>query len=313
MEFKDYYAELGVVPDADDQTIKQAYRKLAREYHPDARPGDGKAEERFKAINAAYQTLSDPEKRQKYDMLRRWQQHGNASGSDAGQGQYGPNTRFYTSNVSPEDLEELFGDGPFADMFSSMFGQTGSGHTPRPRRGRDREVLIEITLEEAFRGTTRSLQVGESRIEARIPRGVYTGSRVRIAGQGSPGSAGGPPGDLYLVIQIQAHPQFERVGHDLETSIAVDFYTAAVGGKVRVPTLDGTVSLKIPPRTQAGKTFRLSGKGMPRLDKPHERGDLYTRIQITLPEALSEDELAALHDLALQRQAGSANVNAAAM
>lgn len=308
MNFKDYYAELEVAPDVDDQAIKQAYRRLAREYHPDVKPGDTRAEERFKAINEAYQTLSDPERRKKYDMLRQWHQYGGAGGFDSGQWQYGPGARVYTGNISVEDLEDLFGNGSFADMFGSMMGQTGSSYTPRPRRGRDIEVPDEVTLEEAFSGTTRTVHIGDNRIEARIPPGVYTGSRVRIAGKGMPGTAGGSSGDLYLVVQVQPHPLFERDGNDLKTEASVDFYTAAIGGKTRVVTLDGTVTLKIPPRTQAGKMFRLSGKGMPRLDKPQERGDLYARIKIVLPESMSDAELDALRNLAHSRQTVSYSV-----
>lgn len=307
MQLKDYYAELGVAPDADDRVIKQTYRKLAREYHPDVKPGDQQAEARFKAINEAYQTLGDPEKRQKYDALRQqyqqWQQFGGGNGFESGQWQTGPGGRVYTGNISPEDLEELFGTGaPFSDIFGSMFGGAGRSREAGPQRGRDIEAPVEITLEEALRGTSRSLRVGESRIEAHIPPGVQTGSLVRLSGQGGPGRAGGPPGDLYLVVQVLPHPLFEREGADLQTVASVDMYTAAVGGDVRVLTLDGAVTLKIPPRTQSDKIFRLRGKGMPRLGKPEERGDLYARVKIVLPDSLSDPELETLRALAQERQ-----------
>jgi len=324
MDFKDYYAALGVSPDADEQTIKQAYRTLARQYHPDVNPGDPQAEERFKEINEAYQALGDRERRQKYDELRqqyqRWQQRGERApggergGFDWGQWQSAPGQRGYSYSGSSEDFGDLFGDeSPFSDFFSSIFdrtegfGQTGGGRAQRtrearPRKGRDIDADVEITLEEAFRGTTRTIQIGDRRIEARIPPGVRTGSRVRIAGQGYPGVAGGPPGDLYLHIEVLPHPVFERDGDDLRVVIPVDIYTAALGGEVPVRTLDGEVKLKIPPRTQADRTFRLRGKGMPKLDRPNERGDLYARVKIVLPEPMSDSELDALRQLAQSRE-----------
>lgn len=315
MEFKDYYATLGVAPDADDKTIKDTYRKLARQYHPDVNPGDKRAEARFKEINEAYQALSDPEKRRKYDALREEYQRFQAGGGSRPQGapggggfdwsawQAAPGEHGSTQNLSPEDLEDLFGEaGGFSDFFGSIYGQPRTSRPPRPRRGRDLEVLTEVTLEEAFHGTRRMIEVGDRRIEARIPPGVQTGSRVRLAGQGSPGAAGGPAGDLYLVIEVTPHAQFAREGDDLHCDVPVDLFTAAAGGEARVQTLDGAVMLKIPARTQAGKTFRLRGKGMPRLEQSTERGDLYVHAKLVLPEPLSDDELEALRSLRDARQ-----------
>ncbi len=307
MEYKDYYAALGLSPDADDKAIKQAYRKLARQYHPDVNPGDKTAEERFKEVNEAYQALGDPEKRKKYDNLRQqyqqWQQRGGGSGGfNWNQWQASPGEYAYSQTVSPEDLQDMFDDeSPFSDFFSSLFGQrvdTRGGYAQRPRQGRNTEVAVEITLEEALHGTTRTVQTRERRIEARIPPGVATGSRVRLAGQGLPGVSGGSPGDLYLVIEVKPHAQFERNQEDLTCEIPIDIYTAATGGEVRVQTIDGSVTLKVPPRTQAGQTFRLRGKGMPRLDKPSERGDLYAKARIVLPDSLSDDEIETLRQLA---------------
>jgi curved DNA-binding protein len=310
VQFKDYYAELGVAPDSDDKAIKQAYRKLARQHHPDVKPGDKASEERFKEINEAYQALSDPERRKKYDDLRRqyqqWSERGGRGDFDWGQWQAAPGQGAYTYEVSPEDLEDLFGGGsPFSDFFGSIFGQAagraGAGRAPGPRRGRDQEAGIEITLEEAFHGTTRGLQIGDRRIEARIPPGVRPGSRVRLAGQGSPGVAGASAGDLYLVVEVVPHPGFVRDGDDLRADVRVDFYTAAVGGEARVPTIDGAVTLKVPPRTQADKTFRLRGKGMPRLGRPGERGDMWARVKLVLPEPMTEAEIDGLRKLAEPR------------
>jgi len=307
MELKDYYAVLGVKPDDDDQTIKQAYRTLARQYHPDVNPGNNAAEERFKEINEAYEALNDPKKRQHYEALRQqyqqWQQYGGRRDFNRQDWQAPPNDRVYTRSVSPEDLEDFFGTNSiFSDFFGSSFAQGGRRGSPRPVHGRDHDVPVEITLEEAFTGTTRSIQIDDRRIEARIPPGVSTGSRVRLAGQGSSGSAGGSAGDLYMVIEVMPHSQFEREGDDLRAEIPVDIFTAVVGGEVRVPALDGGTTLKIPPRTQAGKTFRLRGKGMPRVKRPSERGDLYARVKLVLPESLNDRELELMRTLVQARQ-----------
>jgi curved DNA-binding protein len=312
LDFKDYYAVLGVEPGADDKAIKQAYRSLARKYHPDVKPGDKQAEERFKEINEAYQALGDPERRKKYDELRKqyaaFRDRGGRGEFDWGRWQAPPGQGTQTYTVSPEDLEDLFGSGgsPFSDFFSSIYGEAGAwspgGAQTRPRRGQDQEAEVEITLEEAFRGTTRTLQIGDRRIDARIPPGVRSGSRVRLAGQGSPGRAGGSAGDLYLVVEVASHPVFVREGDDLRADVRIDFYAAALGGEVRVATIDGAVTLKIPPRTQAEKRFRLKGKGMPRLGRRGERGDMWARVTLVLPETMTEDEVEGLRKLAEERR-----------
>src|SRR4051794_9904513 len=302
MEFKDYYAALGVSPNASDQEIKQAYRTLARQHHPDVNPGDKAAEDRFKEVNEAYQALGDAERRRKYDEMRRqyeaYQRGGAPRDFDWGAWQSTPNAQRQSRTVSPDDLEDLFGtESPYSDFFSSIFGQArGSTRTRegRPRRGRDIEAPVELTLEEAFHGTSRALQIGDRRIEARIPPGADTGARVRLAGQGAPGIDGGPPGDVYLLIEVLPHERFERAGDDLPTDADVDIFTAAVGGEARVQTIDGSIVLKVPPRTQAGQVFRLRGKGMPRRGQPGQRGDLYARARLVLLEELSDDDLATL-------------------
>jgi len=328
VDFKDYYAILGVSPEADAKEIKKAYQQLAKKYHPDANPGNAQAEEKFKEVTEAYQAISDPEKRQKYDELRtsyrQWQQHGGGGNFDWGRWQARPGT--YTRTVSPEELAEIFGDlglggafgrgrsnfggGGFSDFFSTIFGmgatEQGSGGSWGGARmaqaGEDREVPARITLEEAYRGTSRIIDIGEKRIEAKIPKGVRTGSKVRLAGQGGPGLGGGPRGDLYLVITVEPHVQFEREGDDLYTDLNVDFYTAVLGGQAAVQTLNGEVVLKIPPLSQAGQKFRLKGKGMPRLENPRTEGDLYARLRITLPEALTQQEINTLRELATKRE-----------
>ncbi|HET9591045.1 MAG TPA: DnaJ C-terminal domain-containing protein [Anaerolineales bacterium] len=308
MDFKDYYEILGVSPDADEKTIKQTYRKLARQYHPDVNPGNKDAEEKFKAINEAYQALSNPEQRKKYDELRaqyqRWQQTGRRpqdfNWQDwAAQPGESANVRY----ASAEDLEDLFGsDSPFSDFFTSIFGQTGGRARPTgPRKGQDVEAEVDLTLEEAVNGATRAFQIGDRRIEARIPPGVRTGSRVRLAGQGGPGRDGGQAGDVYLVVRLVPHPNFEVEGDDLHTEVPVDIYTAVAGGEVRVPTLDRPVMLKIPPKTQGGRTFRLSGRGMPRRADSKTRGDLFVRVKLMLPENMTEEELNTIRSLAAKR------------
>lgn len=305
MEFKDYYAALGVKPDANDGDIKSAYRKLARQYHPDVNPGDTKAEDRFKEVNEAYQVLGDAEQRRKYNEMREqysyWQQRGGSSNDFNWREWQQPAGGVYTSTVTPDDFEDLFGGG-YSDFFSSIFGGRVAGassraYEPQPRRGRDLELEAEVTLEEAFAGTTRGIQIGDRTIEARIPRGVQNGARIRLSGQGSSGAAGGAAGDLYLNVVVLPNERFERNGDDLTAEVEVDFVTAAVGGEVRVQTLDGTAKLRVPARTQANTRFRLRGKGMPRRGNAEERGDLFARVRIVLPADLSDADLDVLQSL----------------
>ncbi|HKP53949.1 MAG TPA: J domain-containing protein [Chloroflexia bacterium] len=322
MDFKDYYQILGVSPDATEKEIKQTFRKLARQYHPDVNPGDKSAEGKFKEVNEAYQVLSDAEQRKKYDAMRaeyqQWQKMGGRrQGQDFDYSSWAAQPGEVSGvRYSAEDLEDLFGgDSPFSDFFTSSFGgaraswsgQGGrAGAASRPRRGRDLEHEVEITLEEAFHGASRLLQIGDRRIEAKIPPGVDTGSRIRLAGQGEPGRNGGEAGDIYLVVRVLPHPTFERQGDDLYVEAPVDIYTAALGGEVRVPTLDGAVMLKIPPRTQSGRSFRVRGKGMPKRGDRKNRGDLYARINLVLPEPLTERELEAFRELAAARRGAEA-------
>lgn len=300
MEYKDYYKILGVDKTATQQDIKKAYRRLARKYHPDVNPGNKSAEARFKEINEAYEVLSDPEKRKKYDELgASWQQWQNMGGDPRGfdWSQWfagGAQPRSGRVHVEYADLNDLFGGGGFSDFFRSIFGDIG-GYTayeqrPRSRRGQDLEQHVEITLEEAYSGTKRILQIDNRRLEVKIPAGVDTGSTVRISGEGEPGMGGGPRGNIYLRISVLPHNTFERKGDDLYCTIPVDLYTAMLGGEIAVPTLKGQVMLKIPPETQNGKRFRLKGLGMPSLQNPKVTGDLYVEVRVTLPQALSKRE-----------------------
>jgi curved DNA-binding protein len=310
MEYKDYYKVLGVDKKASQQDIKKAYRKLARKLHPDVNPGDKGAEARFKEINEAYEVLSDQEKRQKYDELgssyQQWQRTGgDPRGFDWNQwttrgGQPGG------GRVEYGDLSDLFGGGGgFSDFFQSVFGNAGGYSAyeqgPRIRRGRDLEQPVEITLEEAYRGTQRLLQVGDEKLEVKIPAGVDAGSRVRISGKGERGGRGGPRGDIYLSVTVLPHQTFERKGDDLYCALPLDVYTAVLGGEVAVPSLKGQVMLKIPPETQAGKRFRLKGLGMPSLKDAKKYGDLYADVQIVLPAALTNREKELFTQLAALR------------
>jgi curved DNA-binding protein len=304
VEYKDYYQILGVPRDADDKQIKKAFRKLAREVHPDVNP-DPKAEGRFKEIAEAYEVLGDPAKREKYDRFgREWQQHqgaGAPGGFDWGAWQSAPagQTRYATA----QDLEELFGrggmggPGGFSDFFETLFGgRPGGGRpatrSPRAAIGRDIEHPLQVTLAEACTGTTRVLNKDGRRLEVTIPPGVRTGAKVRVSGEGTPGPGGGRPGDLYLVVEVIDDPRFIRDGSDLRTEVEVPLVTLVLGGEVRVPTPVGEVRLTVPPETQNGRRFRLTGKGMPRLKSPAEHGDLYATVKAHLPTRLSDEERA---------------------
>lgn len=313
MEYKDYYKILGVDRNASQDEIKRAYRKLARQYHPDMNPGDKAAEERFKEINEAYEVLSDPEKRRRYDQFGadwgRWQSRGAPGGFEdfARQwfGQAGPEVQYV-------DLNEIFGQaGSLGDLFEFLFGGLGGPRT-RPgartgtrqaRKGQDVEVPVEITLEEAFHGTTRQVERADGRVvTVKIPPGAKTGSKIRFAGLGQPSPWGGPPGDLYLNVTVKPHPVFRQEGNDLWRDLNVDLYTAVLGGEVPVETMDGTVMLKIPPGTSSGAKFRLRGKGMPRPGNAERRGDLYVVIQIQVPTRLSPRERELFEELARLRR-----------
>jgi curved DNA-binding protein len=305
MEYKDYYKILGVGRDADEKEIKRAFRKLARQCHPDVNPDDAAAEERFKEVNEAYEVLSDPEKRSKYDQLgaewARYQQAGGRPGGfdwgswTTGGAPGGAGQRVHVRYGTAEDLQDLFGGAsPFSDFFSQIFGGMGGGGRPggseyrvRPQRGQDYEQEVEISLREAYQGTTRALQKDGRRLEVRIPPGAHTGTRVRLGGEGGPGGAGGEAGDLYLRVRVAPDPQFERQDDDLRVTVPVDLYTAVLGGQAQVPTLSGPVMLTIPAGTQNGRVFRLRGKGLPHLRQPEQHGDLYAKVDVQLPTELT--------------------------
>jgi curved DNA-binding protein len=309
MNYKDYYQTLGVLKNASQDEIKKAYRKLARKHHPDMNPGDKSAEEKFKDINEAYEVLSDPAKREKYDRFgASWQQYEHSGGRpedfDWSQWASGVPGGGYTRTMSQEDLERMFGGsgglGGFSEFFDVLFGnlggqrKSGPGTRERPvrqMRGRDSEQTVRVSLEDAFRGSTVTLQWDDGRrIEAKIPPGVKTGSRIRLTGQGESVASGGRAGDLYLNIEVWPHSSFERDGDDLKINLPVDIYTAILGGNITVPTLEHSVELTIPPETNTGKVFRMRGLGMPNLRNPKERGNLYATVQVQIPQNLSPEE-----------------------
>ncbi|MEZ4870109.1 MAG: J domain-containing protein [Caldilineaceae bacterium] len=307
MEYKDYYKTLGVARNADEKEIKRAFRKLAQQYHPDRNPNDPEAERKFKEVNEANTVLSDPEKRSKYDRFgAQWEQYSRAGGrpEDFNWGGFGGGN---TRTMTPEEMEALFGGGDFSSFFESLFGggmgaggmggrgmggrgMGGSARYPRggdpfaAARSRNQEVTVSVTLTEAFQGATRTLESSDgTRIQANIPRGVRSGSKVRMRGAGG-------QGDILLKVEVLPDRQFERTGDDLRVKVPVDLYTALLGGEATVPTMEQSVVLTIPAGTQNGRTFRLRGLGMPDLKHPDQRGDLLAEVEVALPTNLSDAE-----------------------
>jgi len=314
MDFKDYYSTLGVAKTASEKEVKQAFRKLARKFHPDVNPGDKSAEAKFKEINEAYEVLGDPAKRKKYDELgANWRMYEQQAGQGP-RGQGGPgggwNVNFGGGGpggfrtMTEDEMREMFGDAdPFSDFFHTFFGGSMAadlGGAPRgrasrgrvARRGRDVEHEIDLNLEDAFHGATRRLALAENgktrTVDVRIPAGVGEGARVRIAGEGEPGVGGAQSGDLYLRVRLAPHPRFERRGRDLYTRVPVPLTTAVLGGEAEVETLSGkSLRLKIPPTTQNAQVFRLKGHGMPAVGKSSDTGDLYATVDVQLPRELT--------------------------
>ena len=314
MAGKDYYSVLGVSRNAGEREIKQAYRKLARQYHPDVNAGDKSAEAKFKQINEAYEVLSDQEKRRKYDQFGDQWQYADQF-AQARRQQQTPFWDFSQAGGQSFHFEEA----DLGSLFGDLFGGGMRRRQVRPRRGKDIRHPVEVTLEEAYHGTKRTIALqteqpcsgckgtglvqnlpcsvcrgsgvvsGVKRLEVKIPSGVRDGSRVRVAGKGEPGYAGGASGDLYLVVSVKPHRLFERKGDDLYVEVTVPLTLAALGGEVLVPSFKGKLALKVPPETQNGRAFRLAGKGMPHLgDSAH--GDLLAKVNVVLPTKLSEEE-----------------------
>ncbi|MEX1158954.1 MAG: DnaJ C-terminal domain-containing protein [Thermomicrobiales bacterium] len=335
MQFQDYYSVLGVSRSADEAEIKRAYREKARKLHPDVNKS-ADAEEQFKAINEAHQVLSDPDKRSRYDRFGSdWERYQSAADAGAGadfsqwfSGQPGSNrnTRF--------DYRTSGGEG-FSDFFETLFGTGGrTARTQRrvPRRGEDHEYPIDVSLADAFTGTTRAFEMltpqvcsecggtgmvqgsicfaceatgstsKRSRIEVTIPAGIRDGQRVRVAGKGSPGRDGGPAGDVYLRVRIKPDPTFALEGNDLKTEVNVPLYSTILGGETIVRTISSRVALTIPPETQNGRVFRLRKQGWPIAPGSADRGDLLARVNVVLPTHLSDRERELFEQLREARQ-----------
>jgi curved DNA-binding protein len=313
VQFKDYYETLGVARTATPEEIKKSFRKLARLYHPDVAKNKATGEVKFKEINEAYEVLSDPEKRRRYDELgANWQEGGGPF----------PQGGFPRGQARPPSGEAdfEFGGTGFSDFFESFFGggRGGFGAYRQPagamdgdeeafaREGRDVEADLLVTLEEALRGSLRKVTLRRpggngsaertNTYQVRIPAGVHEGQRIRLAGQGGAGHGGGAPGDLYLRVRLARHPDFSVQGADLYCDLDLAPWEAVLGVQVKIPALDGTTSLRVPPGTAAGSQLRLRGLGLPRED--HSRGDLYAIVRIQVPDAVSAEERALWEKLA---------------
>lgn len=318
MEFKDYYKTLGVDKGADADAIKKAYRKLAAKYHPDKNAGNKGAEEKFKEINEANEVLSDPAKRRQYDELgSSWNQPG--AGFGGAYGGYGDGRRrggrqangpgqgrTYTSG----DFEDMFGGaggaGGFSDFFETFFGGRG-GRGPRgsgarmPRPGENYQADVEITLEEAYAGARKILELNGKKLKLQFKPGIADGQVIKLPGKGGQGMDGGPDGDLFLRLHVIPHPVFERRGDDLHMPLPVEVQDAAAGRQVEVQTLKGGLKLKTPPMTDNGKVFRLKGQGMPVYGKEAAYGDLYVTVSLRLPRDLSPEELETFREMSRAR------------
>jgi molecular chaperone DnaJ len=318
VQFKDYYQVLGVSRDADAAEIKKAYRKRARKYHPDVYTG-ADAEDKFKEINEAYQVLSDPDKRARYDRFgadwERYQEAPNAGGAG------GDFTEWFTGNQAGQvhfDFGSAQGGSGFSDFFDLLFGAEGfdtgrrgaqmGGLRSQPMRGDDHEYPVQLSTAEAFNGTTRTFEISLSangrgstrqKIEVTIPAGVRDGSRIRVAGKGGPGRNGGPPGDVYLRVKLRPDSRFSIDGSTVRTEVDVPLYTALLGGEVVVQVPSGKrLALTIPAGTQNGQSIRLKGQGWPVKVGASKRGDLLAKVNVRLPEDLTDEERRKFEELA---------------
>jgi curved DNA-binding protein len=297
MTYKDYYKDLGVGKNATPAEIKRAYRRLALKYHPDKNSGDKSAEERFKVISEANEVLSDPVKRKKYDQFGADWKHYEEAGAQPGGfdwSKYASNRSGQTHRASTHESDTMFMDEGVNDLFEMLFGQR-SGQRRGKRsvvvKGEDLVTETTLSLEEAYHGTARLIHLNGQTIKVTIKPGVADQQRLRIAGKGGSGLNGGPNGDLYLTVKIGPHPEFHRKGNDLQRDLPVELYTAILGGKVQIKTLKGKITVNISKGTPNGKELRLRGLGMPVYAKKNEFGNLLVKVDILLPEHLSEEEL----------------------
>jgi curved DNA-binding protein len=306
MQYKDYYKILGVRKNASDKEIKKVYKQLAIKYHPDKNPDDQAAEEKFKEINEAYEVLGDPEKRKKYDKLgANWEAYQQSGGAGFDRSQFGggPSGGGRQTYYFEGDPSEFFRQGGrsrsgFSDFFEAFFGGGGFEQAfgqefrqgrPQPA-GRDVQAELPITLEEAYHGASKVFEIGGQKLRIRIKPGAYEGQKLKLKGKGQPAPGGSAPGDLYLILRIQPHPNVERRGDNLIREHTIDLFTAVLGGKTTIPTLTGPVTITIKAGTSPGQTLRLRGKGMPRRNNPKAHGDLLVKVDVSIPKNLTDEE-----------------------
>lgn len=294
MAFIDYYKILGLEKNASADDVKKAYRKLARKYHPDLNPNNKEAEKKFKEINEANEVLSNPENREKYNKYGENWKHGEEY--ERAQQQQRHQQQRYSGNSGGFSSTD-FGDGEeFSDFFQSMFGGAGGfgrssrGSASGKFKGQDISAELNLSLKEASKTHQQTFDINGKKVRITIPAGIYDGQQIKLKGHGNPGMNGGPQGDLYITFNISEDKNFKREGNDLKTAVAIDLYTAVLGGEINIETLDGSVNLKVKPETQSGTTVRLKGKGFPVYKKEGESGDLYVTYQIKIPTNLNEKQ-----------------------
>ena len=296
--FVDYYKILGVDKKATLKDIKNAYRKLARKYHPDLNPNDKDSKKKFQEINEAHEVLSDPAKRKKYDQYGdQWKHADEFSQYEKSRQQNEQSRRNDSSgrrygNQGRQEFSFDQNEGEFSDFFESLFGGFAEGSRKKQARfrGEDYTAELKIDLLSAYETHQQTLTVNGKKIRITIPAGIENGQTIKIAGHGDPGVNGGPSGDLYITISIQNHPKFRRLGNDLYTTVNLDLYTALLGGEITIDTLDGKVKLNVQPETRNGSRVKLKNKGFPVYRKKDQFGDLYITYEIIIPKDLSSKE-----------------------
>jgi curved DNA-binding protein len=294
MEFVDYYKILGVDKNASQEEIKKTYRKLARKYHPDVNPNDKEAHKKFQQINEANEVLGDPENRKKYDQYGKDWKHGEEFEKARKQ-----QRQYADGRGGSQAFSGDFNEDDFSEFFSSMFGGTRGGRRRETKfRGQDYHAELHLGLRDVYVTHKQTLTVDGKNIRITIPAGVENGQKIKLKGYGSPGTNGGPNGDLYITFQVADDPKFKRSGDDLYATEEISLYTAVLGGEITIETLGGKVKLKVPPETQNGAKIRLKGKGFPVYKKEDEFGDLYITYQVKLPTNLSEKEKELFRELA---------------
>ncbi|HEY0244937.1 MAG TPA: J domain-containing protein [Mucilaginibacter sp.] len=302
MAFIDYYQILGVAKTASDKEIKNAYRKLARKYHPDLNPNDAEANKKFQQLNEANEVLSDPEKRKKYDQYGENWQHGEEyarAQQQARQQQQQQGRQQYSYGGQGAGFEDFGGGGDFSDFFQSMFGQSAGGAGRQAKyRGQDYNAELQLDLKGASETHKQTLTVNGKNIRITIPAGIENGQTIKITGHGGPGVSGGPAGDLYIKFTVMDDPRFKRKGNDLYNTVKLDLYTAVLGGEITAETLTGKVKVKVAPETQNGTKVKLKGKGMPVYKKENEFGDLYLTYEVQVPTNLTEQQKQLFEQLA---------------